>query len=51
LDGLLIENGLDQKELVWIQSLHDQGKSLWVIAGMLNDRGVEPKRAKRWLHK
>jgi len=49
-DGLLIENALEQKELVWIQSLHDQGKSLRVIAEMLNCRGVEPKRAKRWLH-
>ena len=49
-DSLLVENVLEQKELVWIQSLHDQGKSLRVIAAMLNDRGVEPKRAKCWLH-
>jgi DNA invertase Pin-like site-specific DNA recombinase len=39
-DGLLVENALEQKELAWIQSLHDQGKSLRVIAEMLNSRGV-----------
>jgi DNA invertase Pin-like site-specific DNA recombinase len=49
-DGLLVENALEQKELAWIQRQHDQGKSLRVIAEMLNTRGVEPKRAKRWRH-
>jgi hypothetical protein len=49
-DGLLVENALEQRELAWIQGLHDQGKSLRVIAEMLNTRGVEPKRAKRWRH-
>jgi DNA invertase Pin-like site-specific DNA recombinase len=49
-DGVLVENALEQKELAWIQRLHNQGKSLRVIAEMLNDRGVEPKRAKRWRH-
>jgi DNA invertase Pin-like site-specific DNA recombinase len=49
-DGVLVENALEQKELAWIQRLHGQGKSLRVIAEMLNNRGVEPKRAKRWRH-
>jgi len=30
--------------------MHDEGKSLRVIAEMLDDYGIAPKRAKRWLH-
>jgi len=49
-NGLLIENPLEQEMIAWIRVLHDEGKSLRAIAEMLNDHGVTPKRAKRWLH-
>ena len=49
-NGKLVENGREQKALVWIGRLHRDGKSLRAIAALLNDRGVEPKRGGRWLH-
>jgi DNA invertase Pin-like site-specific DNA recombinase len=49
-DGLLVENRGEQESVAWIRCLHDEGKSLREIAEALNERGVKPKRAKRWLH-
>jgi DNA invertase Pin-like site-specific DNA recombinase len=48
--GRLIENAKEQKTVAWIMKKHKQGASLRGIANLLNDRGVEPKRASRWLH-
>jgi DNA invertase Pin-like site-specific DNA recombinase len=48
--GRLIENAKEQRVVRWILRLHKRGESLRGIAKRLNDRGVEPKRANRWLH-
>ena len=49
-NGKLIENATEQRAVAWIRQLHSQGTSLRHIADMLNAKGVEPKRAKKWLH-
>ena len=49
-DGRLTENQREQKALARIRQLHNQGKSLRKIAEWLNDRGIKPKRGKRWIH-
>ncbi len=48
--GVLVRNDREQRAIVWMRQLQGEGKSLRQIATILNDRGVEPKRAKRWLH-
>ncbi len=48
--GALIRNEREQRIIAWMRQLKGKGKSLRRIAALLNDRGVEPKRAKRWLH-
>jgi site-specific DNA recombinase len=48
--GRLVDNAKEQKAVAWILKLHRRGESLRGIAKRLNDRGVEPKRASRWLH-
>jgi DNA invertase Pin-like site-specific DNA recombinase len=48
--GKLVENIKEQRTMAWILRLHKQGQSLRAIAQKLNDRGIEPKRASRWLH-
>jgi DNA invertase Pin-like site-specific DNA recombinase len=48
--GRLVENATEQRAVAWIRQLHSQGTSLRQIAEMLNEKGVEPKRAKKWLH-
>jgi DNA invertase Pin-like site-specific DNA recombinase len=49
-DGILVRNEKEQRAIVRMRQWHRDGKSLRQIATLLNDRGVEPKRAKRWLH-
>src|SRR5262249_33965196 len=49
-NGKLLENDRERKAIAWIARLHRDGKSLRVIAALLNDRGIEPKRGGRWLH-
>jgi len=49
-DGMLVRNEKEQGAIVWMREWQREGKSLRRIAAMLNDRGVEPKQAKRWLH-
>jgi site-specific DNA recombinase len=48
--GKLVENIKEQKAVAWILKLHKRGESLRTIAQKLNDRGIEPKRASRWIH-
>jgi site-specific DNA recombinase len=48
--GKLVENIKEQKAVAWILKLHKKGESLRAIAQKLNDRGIEPKRADRWIH-
>jgi site-specific DNA recombinase len=48
--GKLVENAKEQKAVAWILKLHQRGESLRGIAQKLNDRGIEPKRANRWIH-
>jgi DNA invertase Pin-like site-specific DNA recombinase len=48
--GVLVVNKKEQQTIRWMKRAREQGKSLRQIATVLNDRGVEPKRAKRWLH-
>jgi DNA invertase Pin-like site-specific DNA recombinase len=48
--GKLIENRKEQKAIAWIQQLHADGTSLRKIAERLNERGIRPKRAEKWLH-
>ena len=48
--GRLVENAKEQRVVRWILRLHKRGESLRGIAKRLNDRGIEPKRATRWLH-
>ena len=50
VEGVLVRNDREQRTIVWMRQLQRDGKSLRQIAALLNDRGVEPKRAKRWLH-
>jgi site-specific DNA recombinase len=49
-DGILERNEKEQRAIVQMQQWQRNGKSLRQIAALLNDQGVEPKRAKRWLH-
>jgi site-specific DNA recombinase len=49
-EGVLLKNKKEQRAIAWMRELQRDGKSLRQIAALLNDRGVEPKRAKRWLH-
>jgi DNA invertase Pin-like site-specific DNA recombinase len=49
-EGLLVKNEKDQGAIAWIREVQNDGKSLRQIAALLNEQGVEPKRAKRWLH-
>src|SRR5262245_57931312 len=49
-DGLLIKNRREQRAITRIRELHGQGTSLRKIAQWLNDRGIKPKRGKRWIH-
>src|SRR5258707_3160034 len=46
----LVENAKEQKAIAWILKLHKRGEFLRGIGQRLNDRGIEPKRASRWLH-
>jgi DNA invertase Pin-like site-specific DNA recombinase len=48
--GVLVTNESEQRTIAWMKKVRRQGKSLRQIATILNDHGVEPKRAKRWLH-
>jgi len=48
--GRLVENPAEQRAAAWIKELHEQGTSLRQIADILNAKGIEPKRAKKWLH-
>jgi site-specific DNA recombinase len=48
--GRLVSNRREQKARRWIQALRTEGRSLRAIADLLNERGVRPKRAARWLH-
>jgi site-specific DNA recombinase len=48
--GRLVEIPKEQKTVAWIMKLHRRGESLRGIAKRLNNRGVVPKRASRWLH-
>jgi site-specific DNA recombinase len=48
--GMLVENQAEQRIVAWMRLLHAEGKSLREIAALLNDQGVQPKRAKRWSH-
>jgi site-specific DNA recombinase len=50
LGGTLVENHAEQRIVAWMRGLHAEGKSLREIAALLNDQGVQPKRAKRWSH-
>src|SRR5262249_2328913 len=49
-EGILLCNEKEQRAIVWMRQLKREGKSLRQIAALLNERGVEPKNAKRWLH-
>jgi DNA invertase Pin-like site-specific DNA recombinase len=49
-DGILERNEKEQRAIGWMRQLKREGKSLRQIASLLNERGVEPKQAKRWLH-
>ena len=49
-EGILLWNDREQRMIAWMRQLKREGKSLRQIAALLNNRGVEPKRAKRWLH-
>ena len=49
-NGVLVENPSEQKVIAWIWRLRKQGKSMREIADLLNERGIKPKRAERWLH-
>jgi len=49
-EGMLVRNEKEQGAIVWMRAWQREGKSLRKIAAMLNDQGVESKRAKRWLH-
>jgi hypothetical protein len=49
-DGILERNEKEQRAIAWMRQLKREGKSLRQIASLLNERGVEPKQAKRWLH-
>jgi DNA invertase Pin-like site-specific DNA recombinase len=48
--GRLVEIQAEQRIVLWMRHLRSDGKSLREIATMLNERGVLPKRAKRWSH-
>jgi DNA invertase Pin-like site-specific DNA recombinase len=48
--GVLVWNDREQRAIAWMKELQRHGKSLREIATLLNDEGIEPKRAKRWLH-
>jgi DNA invertase Pin-like site-specific DNA recombinase len=48
--GTLVENKTEQRIVAWMRRLRADGKSLREIADLLNDEGVQPKRAKRWSH-
>jgi site-specific DNA recombinase len=48
--GILVKNDRQQETIAWMKTVRGEGKSLRQIAALLNDQGVEPKRAKRWLH-
>jgi DNA invertase Pin-like site-specific DNA recombinase len=43
-------NRKERKAIAWIQQLHADGTSLRKIAERLNERGIRPKRAEKWLH-
>jgi DNA invertase Pin-like site-specific DNA recombinase len=49
-EGILVWNDTEQSAITWMRQLQRDGKSLRQIATLLNERGVEPKQAKRWLH-
>jgi site-specific DNA recombinase len=49
-DGILVDNGREQKVIAWIKSLRREGKSFREIASLHNDRGIKPKRAQSWRH-
>ena len=49
-EGVLLWNEKEQRVIARMRQWQRDGKSLRQIAAMLNDQGVEPKRAKRWLH-
>jgi hypothetical protein len=48
--GILVRNEREQRAIAWMRQLQRDGKSLRQIAAMLNERGIEPKKAKKWLH-
>jgi DNA invertase Pin-like site-specific DNA recombinase len=49
-EGVLLWNEKEQRVIARMRQWQRDGKSLRQIAAMLNDQGVEPKRAKTWLH-
>ena len=49
-ESILVRNEREQRTIVWMRQLKREGKLLRQIASLLNERGVEPKLAKRWLH-
>jgi DNA invertase Pin-like site-specific DNA recombinase len=48
--GIWVRNDQEQQTIAWMKAARSQGMSLRKITALLNDQGVEPKRAKRWLH-
>jgi site-specific DNA recombinase len=48
--GRVVDNVAEQKVIAWIRKLRREGTSLRKIADALNERGIKPKRAERWLH-
>jgi len=48
--GLLVRNDKEQKAIALMRGWRKDGKSLRRIAALLDEQGVQPKRAKRWLH-
>jgi site-specific DNA recombinase len=49
-DDRLVESRGEQETRVWIKNLRGEKKSLRQIATLLNDRGIKPKRGRRWIH-
>jgi DNA invertase Pin-like site-specific DNA recombinase len=49
-EGSLVENGLEQDSLRYVQRLRAGGKSYRDIAAKLDTEGIRPKRGGRWHH-
>lgn len=48
--GRLVENALEQKSIARMRRLQADGLSYRGIAVRLDNKGIRPKRGKRWIH-